>query len=140
MRRWVGLAWMALAACGGPTVHPLDIGGHTLHVELADEPIERRRGLAGRSALAPDHGMLFVFHAEEPQALWMKETGMPLSAAFVDARGRITNVAALAPHSREQVRSSGRVLYAIEAPAGWFQARAIGSGTVVTGLPPAAPR
>ena len=75
----------------------LIVGGHRITVELARGPEQRSRGLMFRDSLPPDHGMLFLFPRDEVQAFWMRNTKIPLSIAYADARGRIVRIADLEP-------------------------------------------
>src|SRR5215204_7578903 len=63
-----------------------------VQVEIADTPGEIQTGLMGRSALAEEAGMLFVFDQEQILAFWMKDTLIPLSIAYIDAEGRIVDI------------------------------------------------
>ncbi len=113
----------------------LSINGQKLIVEVASTPETRATGLMNRFSLQQDHGMLFVFEAPQPLAFWMKNTYVPLSIAFVDARGRITNIEDMRPHDEATHSSKGVARYAIEMRQGWFAAKGIGAGDVVEGLP-----
>jgi uncharacterized membrane protein (UPF0127 family) len=68
-----------------------------LAVELADSTDERRRGLMGRESLAADAGMVFLFEREHEGGLWMKDTLIPLSAAFLDRDGRVLRILDMEP-------------------------------------------
>ena len=70
----------------------------TLTVEIATTPAQRRRGLSHRATLAAGSGMLFVFPTTRRACMWMKNTRIPLTAAFLNAQGVIVQTAALAPH------------------------------------------
>ena len=48
-----------------------------------------------RKLLEEDCGMLFAFPILEVQSFWMKNTSLPLSIAFINERGTITNETAL---------------------------------------------
>jgi len=89
------------AACGGagqPTVSIQTAGGGvTVSVEVADTAATRERGLMGRTSLAPDAGMVFVFPRDTKDAFWMKDTLIPLSIAFYDDRGRIVSLLDMEP-------------------------------------------
>lgn len=61
-------------------------------VEIADDPAERAQGLMNRRALAPGHGMLFVYPVPQPVSFWMKNTLIPLDILFFDARGVLRHV------------------------------------------------
>ena len=112
----------------------LTIGDHKLTVEVASAPETRETGLMNRFSLQTDHGMLFVFEAPQPLAFWMKNTYIPLSIAFVDRNGRILNIEDMRPQDEATHWSKGQALYAIEMRQGWFAAKGIAAGDVVTGL------
>jgi uncharacterized protein len=69
----------------------------SLRVEVADNDARRERGLMFRRALAPKSGMAFVWRRDVDGAFWMKNTLIPLSIAFYDARGRILRILDMAP-------------------------------------------
>ena len=98
----------------------LTIRDQKLTVEVAATPETRATGLMNRFSLRTDHGMLFVFEAPQPLAFYMKNTYIPLSIAFVDARGRITNIEDMRPQDESTHWSKGVALYAIEMRQGWF--------------------
>lgn len=83
---------LALAGCtsaaGGPAV---TLKGRTYTVEVADEIAEQSRGLMFRRELAPDHGMLFVYPAAEPQAYWMKNCHIPLDILYFDGQAKFVS-------------------------------------------------
>jgi uncharacterized membrane protein (UPF0127 family) len=114
---------------------PLTIGGHKLMAEVAATPEDRHTGLMHRFSLKPDHGMVFVFEREEPQAFWMKNTFIPLSIAFIARDGRIVSIDDMAPQDERTHWSSAPALYALEMRKGWFAERGIRAGDRVNGLP-----
>ena len=136
MRNLIGVA---LALLSAPTVAAetfvLRLNEHQLHAEYASTPAQRERGLMERSELAPDAGMLFRFDETRRHCLWMKNTPLPLSAAFLDEQGHIVDVIDLEPLS-EQIRCSRKpARYALETNRGWFDSRGMGEGTPVLGIP-----
>jgi hypothetical protein len=68
-----------------------------LTVEVADEPDEWRVGLMNRRSLARNAGMIFLFPQPTRGGFWMKNTLIPLSIAFFDARGRILRIMVMTP-------------------------------------------
>ncbi|MBU3724634.1 MAG: DUF192 domain-containing protein [Burkholderiaceae bacterium] len=102
--------------------------------EVADTPASRTRGLMGRTALPPNHGMLFVFEQSDRQCFWMKNTPLPLSIAFIDDAGKIANLADMQPFSEETHCSSRPVRFALEMSQGWFAQRGIVPGEQVSGV------
>jgi len=136
---------LAFAACGNGTppsvagaqlpVDWLTVGGHRITVELARRPEERNRGLMFRESLPPEHGMLFLFERDEVQAFWMRNTRIPLSIAYADARGQIVRIADLEPLDERPVSSIAPARYALEMNRGWFAAHGVAAGDRITGIP-----
>jgi len=118
-------------------VTELRAGMHLIHAEVAADYSTRARGLMHRKGLAPNAGMLFIFDAPSEQCMWMKNTYIPLSVAFVDAQGTIINIADMQPHSEQTHCSARPALYALEMTRGWFAERGIKPGMKLGGLAPA---
>jgi len=127
------LAATAALAQSLPVVE-LKAGMHLIRAELAADMSTRARGLMHRKSLAPNAGMLFVFDAPSSQCMWMKNTLIPLSVAFLDAQGAIINIADMQPHSEESHCSARPALYALEMTRGWFAERGIKPGMKLGGL------
>ena len=84
----------------------------------------------------PQHeGMLFVFEQPATQCFWMKNTQLPLTAAFVADDGSIVNLADMQPLSEESHCSAKPVRYVLEMNQGWFAKRGIKAGTKLGGAP-----
>lgn len=89
------LALLASSACTAPVSHApiaVELHGQRYSTELATDDAGRQRGLMHRDALAPDHGMLFVFAGESPQAFWMKNTLIPLDILYFDTGRRLVSM------------------------------------------------
>jgi len=99
-----------------------------VQVEIADTDAERRTGLMGRSALAEDAGMLFVFDREQPLSFWMKNTLIPLSVAYIDEGGTIVDIQDMQPLDETSHPSAAPAKYALEANQGFFEAHGINVG------------
>ena len=101
-----------------------------VRVEVADDMDEMAKGLMGRTALAEDAGMLFVYPEERELSFWMRDTLIPLSIAFMDGEGRIVDIQDMKalddrpPHytSAEPAR------YALEVNKGFFDERGVEVG------------
>jgi uncharacterized membrane protein (UPF0127 family) len=115
----------------------LDVAGHAVVAEVAATPATRNTGLMNRFSIGPDQGMVFVFSTPQPLSFWMHNTYTPLSIAFIDAQGRILNIADMAPQTDDTHLSNGAALYALEMRKGWFEHNGIAAGARVKGLPPA---
>jgi len=112
----------------------LEIRNHKIVAEVAASDEDRAKGLMHRFSLAPDHGMIFVFPAAQGISMWMRNTYIPLSVAFIDAEGRILNIADMQPKTETPHSSAGLALYALEMRQGWFRERGLGPGELVKGL------
>jgi uncharacterized membrane protein (UPF0127 family) len=124
------------APCGALETTTITVGPVALTVEVADDPFERSVGLMYRESLPLDRGMLFVYPDEQPRAFWMKNTTIPLSIAFADARGLIIAIMDMAPDDGAvRYRSGGPAMYALEVNRGWFARNGvkIGDRIVVDG-------
>jgi len=98
----------------------LSINGRPLVVEVAFTEKQREKGLMFRKQLPWNEGMLFVFEEENYLSFWMKNTTIPLSIAFVDKQGKVTDIFIMEPNSLKPVTSSQPCMYAIEANRGFF--------------------
>ncbi|TCD20790.1 DUF192 domain-containing protein [Pseudomonas sp. IC_126] len=113
----------------------LRVGDARLQAEYARSAADRERGLMERTELAADSGMLFRFDDFRRHCLWMKNTPLPLSAAFMDEQGRIVDVIDLEPLSTAIRCSREPARYALEVNQGWFSQHRAGIGDQVNGIP-----
>ena len=105
------------------------IKGHKLTAELAFTPKSRSCGLSNRFDLSENHGMLFIFPKAETQTFWMQDTHIPLSIAFIDDSGKITNIEKMTPdQTHEQYHSYQPVRYVLEVNQRWFDLHGIKGG------------
>jgi uncharacterized membrane protein (UPF0127 family) len=133
---WVVLAFAALQTCAEAAEKPitLAIGGHVVKAEVVATPEGLERGLMFREKLAKNDGMLFVFDQVGYHGMWMRNTLIPLSVAFIDEKGKILNIAEMLPHSEITHRAAGPARYALEMNAGWFKERNLEAGTTIKGI------
>ncbi len=109
-------------------------------VEVAITDPDRMQGLMHRRMLPENRGMLFVFDSVAYHGMWMMNTYIPLSVAFLDEAGVIINIEDMKPHTRDSHYAARPARYALEMNLGWFRKRGIGPGMKVEGLdktPPA---
>jgi len=116
-----------------PTIH-LKVSGHTLSAEVAYKKESRIRGLMYRSSMDKNCGMLFVFPETGHHSMWMINTYIPLSIAFLDKNGVILNIIDMSPHTRTKHTAASEAKYALEMNLGWFSAKNIKAGKKITGL------
>lgn len=117
-----------------PTVR-LTAGLHVITAELAATPQSRMVGMMFRDKVAPNHGMLFIFDDKAPQCFWMRNTLLPLSIAFIDDDGTVTQIEDMAPKTENSHCSKKPVRFALEMEQGWFARKGIAAGARLTGLP-----
>jgi len=133
---------LALAAPGAPPasaqmpVVELGAGMHLIRAQLAADDPSRMRGLMFRKSLGPNEGMLFVFDESALHCMWMKNTYVPLSVAFLDDQARVVNIADMTPQSEESHCAAQPARYALEMQQGWFAARGIKRGFTIRGVVP----
>ena len=133
---------VGLMFCFGPAVAQqpelptiaLNADIFVIQAEVADTPATRELGLMRRKSMAQGAGMLFLFDESATHCMWMKNTLIPLSVAFIDERGRIVNIADMQPLTETSHCASGPARYALEMNQGWFKKRGIAAGTVIGGL------
>jgi uncharacterized membrane protein (UPF0127 family) len=131
---------LGISAAGAQLAEiPLVVAGHKLTVEVAATDETRSQGLMHRRILPVNRGMLFVFRETAPHAMWMMNTYVPLSVAFLDERGVIVNIADMQPHTRDTHAAAKPVKYALEVNQGWFMKRGIRPGARIEGLERAPP-
>jgi len=112
----------------------LNAGIHLILAEVAGTPATRSLGLMRRKVMAQGAGMLFLFDESAAHCMWMKNTLIPLSVAFIDERGDIVNIADMQPLDETSHCASRPVRYALEMNQGWFKKRGISSGALIQGL------
>ena len=116
----------------------LSIGMYLVQAEVAATEAEREQGLMFREKMPANAGMVFLFGAPAGVCMWMKNTLLPLSVAFIDGTGTIVNIEDMKPQTLESHCARKPIVYALEMNQGWFAHKKIGPGTHVNGLP--APR
>ena len=117
-----------------PTIR-LNAGIHNIEAMVASSPDERAVGLMYRRAMPPQAGMLFVFDQPATQCFWMKNTLLPLSAAFLSDDGTVVNIVDMQPQTLDSHCSAKPVRFVLEMNQGWFARRAIRAGSQLSGPP-----
>ncbi len=113
----------------------LTAGMHLIDAQVAKTPEQRQIGLMHREQMPTQEGMLFVFEEPATQCFWMKNTLLPLSAAFVADDGRIVNLVDMKPKTTDSHCSTEPVRYVLEMNQGWFAKRGVAAGSRLGGLP-----
>ena len=113
----------------------LGAGMHQIRAEVARTPQERATGLMFRKTMPTNDGMLFIFDQPGVQCFWMKNTLLPLSAAFIADDGSITNIEPMKPQTLDSHCSARPVRFVLEMNDGWFDKRGIKPGMQIQGGP-----
>ena len=147
MIRWRGLG-AGMLLCSGlvvqtqqvqaqqiPTlpVAELGVGMYRIQAEVAATPETRQTGLMNRTQMGKTRGMVFVFDTVRQHCMWMKNTLLPLSVAFLDEQGRILNIEDMQPQTEDSHCAVRPARYALEMNLGWFESRGVRAGDTVRG-------
>ncbi|NDP62222.1 DUF192 domain-containing protein [Polaromonas sp.] len=111
----------------------INAGMYVIDAQVALTPQERQTGLMLRKDMPQHEGMLFVFEQAGEQCFWMKNTLLPLTAAFVADDGTIVNTADMKPETTDSHCSAKPVRYVLEMNKGWFAKKGIKSGSKLSG-------
>ncbi|HEX4328322.1 MAG TPA: DUF192 domain-containing protein [Burkholderiales bacterium] len=112
----------------------LQSGMYLIKAEVAGNYATRMVGMMMRKEMAANEGMLFLFPERDKQCMWMKNTLLPLSVAFMDEKGVILNIEDMKPQTEDSHCSTGIAPYALEMSLGWFKQKGIKAGSKIGGL------
>ncbi len=92
---------------------------HVFQTEVMKTPEQRAKGLMFRQFMPEDRGMLFDFDREEPVAMWMRNTYIPLDMVFIRANGTIHRIHERAqPLDETTIPAGAPVRFVLEINAG----------------------
>jgi uncharacterized protein len=111
----------------------LGAGIHQIDAQVAQTQEQQSTGLMFRREMPQHEGMLFVFNQPSKLCFWMKNTLLPLTAAFVADDGTIVTLADMKPQTTESHCTAKPVRYVLEMNQGWFTKRGIKVGSKLTG-------
>ena len=135
---WLSVWFCSLAwAQGSPQLQlpriQLQAGMHQIQAQVAATPDQRSVGLMHRAEMPQSEGMLFAFEQATLQCFWMKNTLLPLTAAFIADDGTIVNLADMKPQTTDAHCSEQPVRWVLEMNQGWFAKRGIKAGFKLQG-------
>ena len=117
----------------GSEVRSIEVGGQKVYAAVADTEVARQKGLSGRSGLAPDEGMLFVFPQDGKYAFWMKDMRFSIDIVWLSRDGAVVYMVQNASpdtYPRDFVpREPAR--YVLELPAGFVSRNNVAIGDIV---------
>lgn len=112
----------------------LSIGMYRIEAEVAADLKNRMQGLMQRRSMGAHQGMLFVFPDVARHCMWMKNTYLPLSVAFLDEDGRIINIEDMQPETENNHCAAKPARFALEMNLGWFTAKGVKVGSRLGGI------
>jgi uncharacterized membrane protein (UPF0127 family) len=112
----------------------LTAGFHRIEAEVAADQNKRMQGLMQRRTMGPNQGMLFVFPQVARHCMWMRNTFLPLSVAFLDEEGRILNIEDMQPQTENNHCATGPARFALEMNIGWFAGKGLKAGARIGGI------
>ena len=124
----------ALVFAQSPLRLSLTSGMYRIDAEVVADQASRMQGLMNRRSMLPHQGMLFVFPQLTAHCMWMRNTYIPLSVAFLDEQGKIINIEDMQPHTEDNHCAARPARYALEMNLGWFSTKAIKPGSSIGGL------
>lgn len=130
-----GFTGASLASEAPLPVRDLSVGMYRIQAEVAHTPEHLQRGLMFRTEMGQQQGMLFLFGSRGTQCMWMRNTLIPLSVAFLRDDGTIVNIAEMQPKTEDSHCSTEPVAAALEMNAGWFSQRGLKPGARIQGMP-----
>jgi uncharacterized protein len=113
----------------------LSAGIYQVDVQVAQTAQQREIGLMFRTEMPQQEGMLFVFEQPSGLCFWMKNTVLPLTAAFIADDGTIVNLADMKPQTTDSHCAVRPVRYVLEMNQGWFAKRGMKAGSRLAGVP-----
>ena len=132
--RWIVLLFIACPVLGEITFEKtqIQVGDKKITVKVADNDEKRAHGLMFVKSMPANDGMLFVFDAPKRATFWMKNTKIPLSAAYINPEGVILEIHKLEPEDTNSVTAgSDQIQYVLETTQGWFERHNVTTGAVV---------
>lgn len=136
IHRFFLLATLLLAGPSSADMPRIDLtaGFHRIDAEVAADQSDRMQGLMQRRVMAANQGMLFVFPQAARHCMWMRNTFLPLSVAFLNEQGRILNIEDMQPQTEDNHCAAGEARFALEMNIGWFAAKGFKAGARIGGI------
>lgn len=111
----------------------LQRGDTCIALEHAESSEARERGLSGRSELAEQSGMLFMFDSPQQRCIWMKDMQFSIDIVWLDAGKKVTKIMEqVSPNTYPESFCADDAQYVIELPAGDIGKFGIATGERLT--------
>lgn len=112
----------------------LTAGFYRIDAEVAATPELRSQGLMHRKSMGVNQGMLFAFDHKDRYCMWMRNTLIPLSVAFLSEDGSIINIEDMQPQTENNHCASAPAAFALEMNLGWFAQKGLKPGAKINGI------
>ena len=112
----------------------LKAGKQAVKAQVAATEDTRQLGLMHRASMPVNEGMLFVFAQLGYHAMWMRNTLIPLSVAYLDDAGKIVSIHEMEALNETSHQAKGPVRFALEMNAKWFSKNDVKVGDIIGGL------
>jgi uncharacterized membrane protein (UPF0127 family) len=127
-------AFAAAPASAQMPLMELNAGFYRIEAEVAADQENRMLGLMHRRSMPANHGMLFVFTQADRHCMWMRNTLLPLSVAFLDEEGKILNIEDMQPQTENNHCAARPARFALEMNLGWFSSKGLKPGLRIGGV------
>ena len=115
------LIFVTISVNANQSFSEASISDKTILLEVANTQALRSKGLMGIKELDDNQGMIFIWPGAARRCMWMKNTYIELSVAFINREKKIVEIFDLEPGSLDSVCSVNRdIIAAVEMNKGWF--------------------
>lgn len=116
----------------------IELKGQQLHVQVAQNRYQLRKGLSNRKSLGKYDGMIFLFSREDKHGFVMRGMQFPLDIIWFD-NGTVVDIAPNLPPEAGRTESQLTHYYprkpaniVLEVPAGWAKEHSLAIGDTLT--------
>ncbi|OGG61028.1 hypothetical protein A3C86_04190 [Candidatus Kaiserbacteria bacterium RIFCSPHIGHO2_02_FULL_49_16] len=111
----------------------IQLAGQDIRVSVVSTPEDRVKGLGGRTGLATNEGMLFIFDMAAKYGFWMKDMLFSIDILWLSDKGEILDmVDKVGPGTYPTVFSPKvPARYVLELPSGFVEAYSVKVGDIV---------
>ena len=131
---YFGYQLPGLDSLSAPKIKSLVVGDKTIAVEVVETLAAKKRGLSGRSALADNQGMLFVYIDPGNYSFWMKDMKFAIDIIWIGDDHRIVDITKeLSPDTFPQTfQPKAPAKYVLEVNSGWADRNLVKIGDLTT--------
>lgn len=111
------------------------LGSGIYHLWIADDEVERIKGLSGVESIKPDGGLLMDFETDDTWGIWMKDMNIPLDIVWLDKNKKVVYIVKQAQPEMSTTTTftpKENARYVLELEAGAVDKAAIKPGMTAT--------